>query len=200
MTVQEIKISKALQKGIKFSCQQCGACCKGLDEGEVYLYYDDIVRLANHLNFRGEIGLRTFAKKYLKAVNDSFFWKDSEHPHGKTYRFKTLAFKFKGQDERCYFLKRNKCSVYEARPFQCRCFPFWRMMVESKVNIIDYSKKCPGLRASLDNIGKHYSKQKILKWAKKELEIEVKYFLKMKENNFDILKVYPFLPKDFLKN
>ena len=81
------------------------------------------------------------------------------------------------------------------RPFQCKCFPFWHMLVSSRKNLIDYSKKCPGLKALN---GRHYSKEEILDWANKEYKMEKKHFLEMKKHKFNILKVYPFLSKDML--
>jgi Fe-S-cluster containining protein len=174
----------------------CGDCCRGFNEGEVYLYKDDIFRLANHLNITGMEDLGHFAKKYLKVINDSFFWKNQEAQRGKTYRFKTLGFKFTGKDEHCYFLKDNVCSVHEFRPFQCQSFPFWQMMVSNRKNFENYTKKCQGLQVLK---GKYYSREEILNWAKREYEIEKNYFLEMKKNNFDIIKVYPFLPKEMLQ-
>ena len=196
MTSTEIKISKNLENGIKFSCQICGDCCRGFKEGEVYLYKDDILRLAKFLNITGMKGLRNFAKKYVKVINDSFFWKDPDAKRGKTYRFKTLGFRFTGEDEHCHFLKDNKCSVHQMRPFQCRSFPFWQMMVSNRKNFERYTKKCKGLQVSK---GKYYSQEEILNWAKDEYEIEKNYFLEMQKHNFDILKVYPFLPKEMLQ-
>ena len=55
------------------------------------------------------------------------------------------------------------------------------------------------LQASLKGQGKYYDRQEIQKWAKAEYEMEKKYFLEMKENIFDILKVYPFLSEEKLK-
>jgi Fe-S-cluster containining protein len=178
----------------------CGDCCRGFNEGEVYLYKEDILRLAIFLNIEDEDGLKKFAKKYVKVLNDSFFWKEPGANRGKTYKFKTLGFAFTGTDEHCHFLdEENRCTVHENRPFQCRCFPFWKMMVTSRINVIEYAKKCPGLQASLKGEGKYYERQEIQKWAKEEYEMEKKYFLELKENNFDILKIYPFLPKEKLK-
>jgi Fe-S-cluster containining protein len=174
----------------------CGDCCRGLHEGEVYLYLDDVRRLANHLNMKSKKGLKTFADKYLKIINDSFSWKDEDANRGKTYRFKTLGFAFTDKDEHCHFLIDNKCSVHEVRPFQCRSFPFWQMMVSSYKNLQDYSKKCKGLR---ELNGKYYSKEEIHAWARSEYEIEKQYFLEMREKNFDILEVYPFLSKKKLQ-
>ncbi len=196
MTSTEIKISRNLENGIEFSCQMCGKCCTGLNEGEVYLYKDDIFRLAKFLGLKGKKGLRDFAEKYLKVIDDSFYWKDKEEQRGKTYRFKALGFKFTGEDEHCHFLKENICTVHIYRPFQCRSFPFWQMMVSSKKNFDDYTKKCKGLQVLK---GKYYSRDEILNWAKEEYEIEKNYFLEMKKHNFDILKVYPFLTKKMLE-
>jgi hypothetical protein len=178
----------------------CGDCCRGLNEGEVYLYKDDILRLAKFLNMDDEEGLKNFAKKYVKVINESFFWKEPGTNRGKTYRFKTLGFIFTGNDDHCHFLDgKNSCTVHKSRPFQCRCFPFWKMMVTSRKNVIEYTKKCRGLQASLKGQGKYYNPHEIQEWAKAEYEMEKKYFLEMKEKDFDILKVYPFLPEEKLK-
>jgi len=69
------------------------------------------------------------------------------------------------------------------------------MLVSSRKSFIDYSKKCPGLKTLK---GRYYSKEEILDWANKEYEMEKQYFLEMKNHNFNILKVYPFLSKDML--
>lgn len=199
MTSKVIKLSKALENGIGFSCKMCGDCCRGFDEGEVYLYMDDIKKLVKFLNLNGKSGLKKFAQKYLKAIDQTFYHKESGAQKGKNYRIKTLGFRFEGEDEHCTFLIGNECSVHEARPFQCRCFPFWQMMVESRKNFVEYSKKCPGLKKSLENEGKHYSREEIVSWALKEYEMEEEYFLKLKDKNFNIYKVYPFLPNDFVK-
>ena len=195
MTSLDIKISKTLENGIEFSCQMCGDCCRGFDEGEVYLYQDDIDRLTNFLNISSKSELKKFAKKYLKIIDDTFFWKESGEEKGITYEFKTLGFNFTGNDEHCHFLKDNKCSVHENRPFQCNCFPFWQMLVSSRKIFINYTKKCPGLKVLK---GKHYSKEEIVDWAIREYEMEKKYFFEMKRNDFNIFKVYPFLSKDML--
>ena len=195
MTSIDIKLSKLLENGIDFSCQKCGACCRGFKEGEVYLYKDDIARLAKLLNLTSKAGLRKFAIKYLKVVSDSFFWKEPGAVRGKMYRYKTLGFKFTGDDEHCEFLKDNECTIHEARPFQCRCFPFWQMLVSNRKNFVNYSKKCPGLKVLK---GKHYTREEILDWATKEYEMEKDFFFEMKKNDFNILKVYSFLPKDMV--
>ena len=195
MTSIEIKISKSLENGIEFSCQMCGSCCRGFDEGEIYLYQDDILRLTQSLNITKKSELEKFAKQFLKVINDSFFWKKPGAARGKTYKFKSLGFKFIDDDEHCQFLKDNSCTTHEIRPFQCMCFPFWQMLVSSRKNFINYSKKCPGLKVLK---GRRYSKEEILDWANKEYEMEKKYYLEMQKHNYNILKIYPFLFKDMV--
>ncbi|GAG95479.1 unnamed protein product, partial [marine sediment metagenome] len=46
---------------------------------------------------------------------------------------------------------------------------------------------------------KYHNSHEIREWANAEYEMEKKYFLEMKENDFDILKIYPFLSEEMLK-
>lgn len=201
MTTPGIKVAKEFEHGMYFSCEMCGTCCRGLKEGEVFLYRDDIVRLANHLGLKGTKGLREFSSKYLKVIEDSFFWRAQGEKRRKRYKFDTLGFKFTGEDEHCHFLIDNLCSVHEARPFQCRSFPIgWKQLISSPSRVKDYSKRCPALRNSLKKrVSTLYSRDELLRWGQKEYEIEKAYFLEIKRHNFDILKVYPFLPAEMIK-
>jgi len=195
-----VQLTKKFENGVYFTCEKCGSCCRGFKEGEVYLYQDDIKRLAEHLKVKGTSGLRDFAKKYLKVVNDSFFLKEPSAERGKTYRFKSLGFKFAGEDEHCQFLKDSRCTIHEARPFQCRAFPIgWNMLINNIKNFKDYSKRCLALQNSLENKGKFYSREEIILWATKEYEMEKEYFFEMRRNDFNIFNVYPFLSKDMLE-
>jgi len=197
LTTPEIKILKKFETGICFSCQMCGECCRGQDTGEVYLFEEDIKRLADHLNYKDRKGLKEFSRKYLRIVKDTYYWKAPGSERGKKYKYDSIGFKFTGDDDHCAFLKKNKCTVHKNRPFQCSAFPIgWNLLVNNFNNFKEYSKKCPALKNSLKNKGEHYPKEEILKWAEKERELEKSFFLKMKRNNFDIFKVYKFLPKD----
>ncbi len=199
MIVEESKISVNFNKGIHFSCAQCGVCCRGLNEGEVYVYMEDIARLVDFLNKKGKkCTLKEFASNFLKITVQGFYWKDPISKKGKKYSLDTLGLKFYGEDDHCYFLNENNdCTVHEARPFQCRAFPIgWNMLMHSYHNLKDYSKKCPGLRNSILDKGRYHSKEEIIKWTREEYQIELNYFLAMRKNDFDIFKVYEFLPKD----
>ena len=86
-----------------FQCQRCGACCR--QPGFVYLTEEDAERLAAHLAMDAYL----FTETYCLLM-------DRRH----------LALK-KHSDETCLFLRGRDCSVYEARPAQCRDFPLnWK--------------------------------------------------------------------------
>lgn len=199
MILEDLNISKTFQEGMHFTCEKCGACCRGLNEGEVYVYMDDILRLIEFLEFRGEsYTLREFASNFLKITSQYFQLYDPESGEKKRYTLDTLGLKFTGEDDHCFFINEdNSCSVHEARPFQCQAFPIgWKMLMNNDENLVEYSKKCQGLKNSLKNKGKFYSVQEIMKWTQGEYKIEYEYFILMKNNNFDIFKIYDFLPRD----
>ena len=45
----------------------------------------------------------------------------------------------------CVFWSPEGCRIYEARPMQCRTFPFWREYVRSAKAWADAAKRCPGV-------------------------------------------------------
>ena len=71
---------------------------------------------------------RVFRQTYLKKVG---------------YRFSLKEKKVKDSYD-CIFFDRNKngCSVYEARPLQCRTFPFWDYF---RHRIDELKSECPGI-------------------------------------------------------
>jgi hypothetical protein len=202
MTSQRITLSKYFKDGIYFTCIQCGNCCRGFNNGEVYIYREDIQRLVDYFKKKGEdYTLTTFSSKFLKIVRTSFYWENSNKRKAKNYSFKALGINFVGDDEQCPFLIDNKfCSVHEARPFQCRAYPIgWNLLINSNRTFSKYAKGCPALRDSLEKKGQYYSPQEIIQSARKEYKMEKSFFLEMKKNDLNLFKTYPFLPKDLPK-
>ena len=69
-----------------------------------------------------------------------------------------------GKDGRCIFLgKDNGCKVYEARPVQCRTYPFWPEVVNSRTSWTREAKRCEGIergkRVPLSRIRKALASQ-----------------------------------------
>jgi Fe-S-cluster containining protein len=69
-------------------------------------------------------------------------------------------------DGDCIFLdpKSRTCSVYEARPVQCRTWPFWNSNLELPRDWASAARSCPGC-----NKGRLYSIEEIRERLTKEL-------------------------------
>ncbi|MGC8638897.1 MAG: YkgJ family cysteine cluster protein [Isosphaeraceae bacterium] len=107
--------------GLAFSCTRCGACCTG-GPGYVWVTLDEIEKLARH---RGE-KLEEFSKRFVRRVGDR--WSLIERPGGD-----------------CIFWDAQAgCTVYPARPIQCRTWPFWPENVETTEDWQRTTQVCPG--------------------------------------------------------
>jgi uncharacterized protein len=114
-------------RGLRFECTGCGGCCTARGEyAHVYLNPDELGDLADELR----LSVKEFRKRYT--------FKDE-------YGYTQLRF----DDETCVFLERGtrRCTVYGARPAQCRTFPFWRDLVKD-------GKWTPEARALCEGIGR----------------------------------------------
>ena len=111
--------------GLRFECTGCGACCTARGEyAHVYLNPDEVEALAE------EVGVtpRTFRRRYT-FVDE--------------YGYTQLRF----EDSTCVFLERGtlRCTVYGARPTQCRTFPFWRDLVRDGAFTPEAGALCEGI-------------------------------------------------------
>ncbi len=117
-----------IRRGLRFECQpDCGKCCTQQErEGSVFLEPEDIERLAKHLGMTS----RAFATEYTTS----------------DYGELELAIVENGD---CRFLDLGRCTVYEARPSQCRTYPFLPLDGYTPIeapNTWRYEKKfCPGI-------------------------------------------------------
>ncbi|MFN3455156.1 MAG: YkgJ family cysteine cluster protein [Pseudobdellovibrio sp.] len=122
--------------GLKFECQGSGKCCTSHGEfGFVFLTLEDRRRFAKHL----KISTLAFTKKYCDLRDG--VWHLKEDP----------------QNPDCMFLKNKRCSIYEARPTQCRTWPFWPEVMNPKAWKSEVASFCPGV-----------GKGKV--WPKEEIE------------------------------
>ena len=51
----------------------------------------------------------------------------------------------KDNGEDCSFLKNKRCTIYPARPMQCRTWPFWPETMSAKSWKKDVTGFCPGV-------------------------------------------------------
>jgi Fe-S-cluster containining protein len=97
--------------GLSFECTGCGNCCSGPSTGYVWIDDSEIQRLADHLEIKD---LDLFEKRFVRTVGA---------------RRSLVEY----SDGDCIFLdpQTRRCSVYAARPRQCRTWPFWSSNLES---------------------------------------------------------------------
>lgn len=123
------------EQGLRFECQGSGKCCTSHGEfGFVFLTKEDRTRFAKHLS----LSLSDFQKKYCDQTSEIWHLKE-----------------IKSQPD-CIFLKDKRCSVYEARPNQCRTWPFWPEVMNAKAWKSEVQSFCPGVGK-----GKVWSKAEI---------------------------------------
>lgn len=135
MSFKFIDDSPWYQEGLRFKCTQCGQCCTG-EPGYVWLSSADIERLSKHFNMSQEAFLKTYTRRVGKRI--------SLLEDAKTYD--------------CILLKNRRCSAYDARPIQCRRFPWWPSTIASKASWEDAKNFCEGIDHPE---GKHFSKEEI---------------------------------------
>ncbi|MBM4195536.1 MAG: YkgJ family cysteine cluster protein [Gammaproteobacteria bacterium] len=107
--------------GIRFACQGSGKCCVSRGAyGYVYLTSADRRRLAAALG----MPTREFTRSYCDKTDGYFHLRET------------------GID--CRFLEQKRCSVYDARPDQCRSWPFWPENMSPKAWAA-IAAECPGV-------------------------------------------------------
>lgn len=106
------------------ACASCqGRCCTG-ESGYIYVTKNEIFAIADLL----QMDVNEFAIKYLFK---------------KGYKYSIMENKF-GDSYECVFFDRqnNGCKIYEARPTQCKTFPFWDYF---KTRVNEVKEECPGI-------------------------------------------------------
>jgi hypothetical protein len=106
--------------GLHFECTGCGACCK-LGGGFVYPSLEDVGFAAKHL----DLSVKGFTETYMELHKGEYV--------------------FKNNGDNCIFYGENGCTIYEARPIQCRTYPFWKANLRSKYRWKMTEEECEGV-------------------------------------------------------
>ena len=101
-----------------FECSMCGRCCASQDL--IQLTAREMYRLAGHMKMEPA----EFYDKYCRLTATNL--NPSLHLYIKT------------DNGACPFLKDNKCSIYDARPYACKAYPmrvYWALAGDAKESI-----------------------------------------------------------------
>jgi Fe-S-cluster containining protein len=111
------------QSGLRFKCTQCGNCCTGAP-GYVWVNKEEIQALAQNV---GESDVSSFEDMYVRKVGIRKSLR--EYPNGDCVFFDNES---------------RTCTVYEARPRQCRSWPFWGSNLRTPEDWGRTGELCPG--------------------------------------------------------
>ena len=109
--------------GLRFKCTQCGDCCTGAP-GYVWVNQAEVEGIAAEL---GESDVDAFEAEYVRKIGIRRSLR--EFPNGDCVFFDS---------------QKRKCTVYNARPRQCRTWPFWDSNLRSPEAWDDTCDVCPG--------------------------------------------------------
>lgn len=109
---------------LRFHCTGCGKCCYG-DPNTHYIAISD----------REAVSIQ----RYLKISRETFF---------DTYT-EVLPWRGRGiqlrPDGACPFLFEGKCQIYQQRPAQCKTYPFWPEVVNTRNDWLSEAYRCEGI-------------------------------------------------------
>ena len=125
--------------GLRFQCTQCGDCCTGAP-GFVWVDKEEIAALAAAI---GEADVAEFERVYVRTVGSRQSLK--EYSNGD-----------------CVFFdgKTRKCQVYNARPRQCRTWPFWDSNLKTPEDWQRTCELCPGSGQGTLHLVEHIETQR----------------------------------------
>ncbi|MBZ5585921.1 MAG: YkgJ family cysteine cluster protein [Acidobacteriia bacterium] len=110
-----------MAQALRFECQAgCTACCR--QQGFVYLSEPDLRRIAEFLG----VTPAAFEKQYVYRTR-------------KRLRLRVP------RASQCYFLGEAGCAIHPVKPAQCRIFPFWPELLESRREWRKTARYCPGM-------------------------------------------------------
>ncbi|TVR69780.1 MAG: YkgJ family cysteine cluster protein [Spirochaetaceae bacterium] len=120
----------------RFHCTQCSRCCR-FEEGFVFLTPGDLKGLSRRL-----------VREEAEVIEKFCRWV----PMGGAVQ---LSLREKNNRD-CIFWTDGGCSVYEARPVQCRTYPFWRHIVDEEGGWEREAATCPGI-----GVGEAWGERKV---------------------------------------
>jgi Fe-S-cluster containining protein len=116
------KRSPWYKDGLSFTCTQCGNCCTGAP-GVVWVTDEELAEMAA---VRGE-PIEKLRREHTRVIDGRVSL--TERANGDCTFFEAQT---------------RHCTVYNARPAQCRTWPFWNSNLESRETWKETQEGCPG--------------------------------------------------------
>ena len=139
--------------GLYFSCSRCSACCR-YESGYVFLSKKDMSGLAAALNMKNNEFIETYCR-WIPSSNSAYQLALKEKSnYDCIFWSNTLSTEFQPESP-----VKGGCSVYQARPLQCRAFPFWSSVVCDIKSWNFTAGDCPGMGR-----GNLHTRDSIEKW------------------------------------
>jgi Fe-S-cluster containining protein len=133
---------------VRFACQGSGKCCVSRGAyGYVYVTVEDRRALARHFG----LATQAFTRKYCEKDGNGYW---------------TIA----DFNASCRFLEGKRCGVYEARPTQCRTWPFWPEVMGARAWSREVASYCPGVGK-----GRTWTRAEIERELARQRESEARY-------------------------
>ena len=145
------------ETGLRFTCSTCGNCCTG-GPGYVWISKPEIERLARHLNMH----VYDVVDRYCRKIDGQFSLTERRNARGEFDCVFLKEIPAEPQDRQGgdgseqVRHTRRVCGIYEARPLQCRTWPFWDSNLATPEAWARAGERCHGI-----NRGTHYSPEKI---------------------------------------
>lgn len=141
------------QEGLRFGCTGCGSCCTG-GPGYIWINPEEIARLSDFLKLPPE----QVVGRYCREIGGEVSLK--EKPRNERGEYDCMLLKqvpADPADRSGVRHSRRICTIYAARPLQCRTWPFWEGNLASRAAWDFAAKRCPGM-----NRGKHWPLAEII--------------------------------------
>jgi len=140
VSIDTVSIDTFYKDGLRFTCNRCSKCCTG-QPGFVFLSEDDLNALSTHLKMSESAVIKEFCRYVYLSGTGQYGASGSGTVQSGGGKLLTLKDK---PNYDCIFWE-DGCKVYEARPVQCKTYPFWVKFLESREAWESAAEECPGI-------------------------------------------------------